>query len=69
VTDINGETHKSNTTVRVGYHSLMLSATVPHRIETKDKNEIKLNSTNLNLEFQATKGEVKLYFISPFSKN
>lgn len=68
VTDINGETHKSNTTVRVGYHSLMLSATVPHRIETKDKNEIKFNSTNLNLEFQATKGEVKLYFISPFSK-
>lgn len=68
VTDINGETRKSNTTVRVGYHSLMLSATVPHRIETKDKNEIKLNSTNLNLEFQATKGEVKLYFVSPFSK-
>ncbi len=68
VTDINGETHKSQTTVRVGEHSLMLTTTVPHRIETKDKNEIKLNSTNLNLEFQATKGEVKLYFVSPFSK-
>lgn len=67
VTDINGETRKSQTTVRVGYHSLMLTANVPPRIETKNKNEITLKSTNLNGEFIATKGEIKLYFVNPLS--
>ena len=66
VTDINGETHTSETTVKVGYHDLIINANIPDRIETKNKNEITLTSTNLNGEFLATKGEVKLYFVSPF---
>ncbi|TDE42484.1 hypothetical protein E0I26_13495 [Flavobacterium rhamnosiphilum] len=67
VTDINGETHQTQTTVRIGYHSLTLSTTIPRRIETKNRNEITLTSTNLNGEFLATKGEIKLYYVSPFS--
>lgn len=67
VTDINGETHTAETTIKIGYHDLMLNAQIPNRIDTKDKNEIKLSSTNLNGEFLAAKGEVKLYFVSPFS--
>ena len=67
VTDSNGETHQANTTVKVGYHDLVLQASVPHEIETKDKNEILLKSTNLNGEFLAVKGEVKIYFVSPLS--
>lgn len=67
VTDINGETHTSETTIKVGYHDLILNAIIPNRIETKDKNEITLSSTNLNGEFLAAKGEVKLYFVSPFT--
>lgn len=67
VTDSNGETHQKRTNVRVGYHSLTIAATVPNRIETKNKNEIELKSTNLNGEFLATKGEIKLYYVSPFS--
>lgn len=67
VTDINGETHKTQTTVRIGYHSLILTATIPQRIEAKNNNEILLKSTNLNGEFLATKAEIKLYYISPFS--
>lgn len=67
VTDINGETHKTYTSVNIGYHSLKLSTTIPKRLETKDKNDIILNSTNLNGEFLATKGELKLYYTSPFS--
>ncbi|WP_348823573.1 alpha-2-macroglobulin family protein [Flavobacterium aestuarii] len=65
VTDINGETHTAVTTIKVGYHDLMLNASVPYSIETKNKNEIILNSTNLNGEFKAVKGEIKLFLISP----
>ncbi|WP_316636366.1 alpha-2-macroglobulin family protein [uncultured Flavobacterium sp.] len=67
VTDINGETHTSETIIKVGYHDLIINANIPNRIETKDKNEITLSSTNLNGEFLAAKGEIKLYFVSPFS--
>ena len=67
VTDINGETHEAQTTVKVGYHDLMLNLTAPNRIETKDKNEIEISTTNLNGEFLATKGEIKIYFVAPFS--
>ncbi len=66
VTDINGETHESTTTVKVGYHDLILEAAMPNKIQTKDKNEIFLTSTNLNGEVKATKGEVKIYFIRSF---
>jgi TonB-dependent SusC/RagA subfamily outer membrane receptor len=65
VTDINGETHTAVTTIKVGYHDLVLNASIPIAIETKDKNEITLNSTNLNGEFKAVKGEIKMYFVSP----
>lgn len=67
VTDINGETHDAETIVKVGYHDLVLGASIPNQIKTKDKNEIILTSTNLNGEFLAAKGEIKIYFESPFS--
>ncbi len=66
VTDLNGETHTAQTVVKVGYHDLILNVSVPSTIETKDKTEITLSSTNLNGEFLAAKGEVKLYFVRPF---
>lgn len=66
VTDINGETHTAVTTIKVGYHDLVLNAFTANSIETKNKNEITLSSTNLNGEFKATKGEIKLYFVNPF---
>ncbi|MGZ9675005.1 alpha-2-macroglobulin family protein [Flavobacterium sp. GNP001] len=66
VTDINGETHTAVTTIKVGYHDLVLNAFIANRIETKNKNEINVNSTNLNGEFKATKGVIKLYYVSPF---
>ncbi len=66
VTDINGETHQTVTTVKVGYHDLVLSAKIPNEIATKDKNSVILNSTNLNGEFLAAKGELKIYYLRPF---
>jgi uncharacterized protein YfaS (alpha-2-macroglobulin family) len=67
VTDINGETHSSLTTVKIGYHDLILNAQIPNTIETKNNNEIALSSTNLNGEFLAVKGEIKLYYLNPLS--
>ncbi|MDR7209065.1 TonB-dependent receptor plug domain-containing protein [Flavobacterium piscis] len=67
VTDINGETHTAETIMKIGYHDLLLSATISNEIETKNKNKISLTSTNLNGEFLAVKGELKLYYVSPFS--
>jgi TonB-dependent SusC/RagA subfamily outer membrane receptor len=67
ITDINGETHDAETTVKVGYHDLILGVSIPDQIETKNNNEITLTSTNLNGEFMAAKGEIKIYFVSPFS--
>ncbi|WP_264553382.1 alpha-2-macroglobulin family protein [Flavobacterium sp. N2038] len=67
VTDINGETHSALTTVKIGYHDLILNAQIPNTIETKNKNEITLSSTNLNGEFLAVKGEIKLYYLNPLS--
>ncbi|HTG64835.1 MAG TPA: MG2 domain-containing protein, partial [Flavobacterium sp.] len=65
VTDINGESHSVNTVVKIGYHDLTLTASIPNQIETKNKNEILLSSTNLNGAFLATKGEIKIYYIRP----
>ncbi|OYX23596.1 MAG: hypothetical protein B7Z06_10020, partial [Flavobacteriales bacterium 32-35-8] len=66
VTDLNGETHSTETIVKVGYHDLILSASIPNQIETKNNNEILLSSTNLNGTFLATKGEIKIYYVRPF---
>lgn len=67
ITDLNGETHSAETTIKVGFHDLIINASLPNEIETKDKNEINLSSTNLNGEFLAAKGEIKLYFVKPLS--
>lgn len=67
VTDINGETHNSQTTLKVGYHDLELKTTVKDAISTKNKNDITLTSKNLNGEAKAVKGEVKIYFLNPIS--
>ncbi|CAM3679023.1 carboxypeptidase-like regulatory domain-containing protein [Flavobacterium chungbukense] len=67
VTDINGEAHDANTSVKVGYHDLELNALIANEISTKNKNEVQLISTNLNGEFSAIKGEIKIYYLNPFS--
>ncbi|RXM48125.1 MG2 domain-containing protein [Flavobacterium sp. YO12] len=67
VTDINGETQTAKTTIKVGYHELVLNASVPYYIVTKNENKIKITSTNLNGEFIPAKGHLKIYLTTPFS--
>ena len=62
ITDINGETRSTSTLVRVGYHSQELSILVADKINKKSKeNKITIETKNLNGEFVATKGILKIY--------
>ncbi|SDM75516.1 alpha-2-macroglobulin family protein [Kriegella aquimaris] len=62
VTDINGETHSATTTVRAGYHVLTANIGVANTLD-KDKSDIKItiSTNNLNGQFVATKGTLKMY--------
>ncbi len=64
VTDINGETHSSSTTVSVGYKALRVS--VPFNNINKDTvtpvlSEFPINTTNLAGEFEPAKGTIKIF--------
>ncbi|MEG1237472.1 MAG: MG2 domain-containing protein [Flavobacterium sp.] len=67
VTDINGETQTAKTAIKVGYHNLVLNASVPNYIVTKNENKIKITSTNLNGEFIPANGDLKIYLTNSFS--
>lgn len=62
VTDINGETHSTSTTVSVGYHALTASISVGGILD-KDKNDhlLTIATNNLNGEFVPAKGTLKIY--------
>jgi len=62
VTDINGETRSATTIVKVGYHSLIASILVDDKIDKNQKETIvKIKTKNLNDEFVAAKGIIKIY--------
>lgn len=67
VTDSRGETQTAETLVKVGYHTLELSAEIPSVLNTKNENSVKLSSSNLNGSFLATKGIIEIYFKTPLS--
>ncbi|MCX6234720.1 MAG: MG2 domain-containing protein [Bacteroidetes bacterium] len=56
VTDINGETQTSETTVSVGYTALLINVDVPDGIDKSGKAEFKLLSTNLNGQKEPARG-------------
>ncbi|ARV16662.1 alpha-2-macroglobulin family protein [Polaribacter sp. SA4-12] len=62
VTDINGETRSATTTVKVGYHSLLATISLDDKID-KNQNEtsLKVDTKNLNGQFIAAKGTIKIY--------
>ena len=62
VTDINGETRSATIIVKVGYHALTASLQINPIVNKEEKqHKIKINTENLNNEFVATKGTVKIY--------
>ncbi|MGF1558736.1 MAG: MG2 domain-containing protein, partial [Flavobacteriaceae bacterium] len=62
VTDINGETHSTSTTVTVGYHTMRANMYLADPLD-KDKkdNKLTISTTNLNGMAVGAKGSVKMY--------
>ncbi|WP_027392572.1 alpha-2-macroglobulin family protein [Aquimarina latercula] len=62
VTDINGETRSTTTYVNVGYHALTASINIDSEIDkTKKGNILNITTQNLNNEFIANTGSLKIY--------
>ncbi|WP_139958403.1 alpha-2-macroglobulin family protein [Flavicella sediminum] len=62
VTDINGETHDTQTTIKVGYHALTSKISIPEKLDkTQTTHSIHLETKNLNNQFVAAKGILKIY--------
>ncbi|MCL5245052.1 MG2 domain-containing protein [Cellulophaga sp. 20_2_10] len=62
VTDINGETKSTYTVVNVGYHSLNATINVSSQIDKIKKDSVLyVNTSNLNGQFTAAKGSLKIY--------
>jgi uncharacterized protein YfaS (alpha-2-macroglobulin family) len=64
VTDINGETHSSTTTISVAYKSLLIGLQTSDIDKNKtDKKQFDITTTNLAGQFQAAKGQIKIYLL------
>ncbi|PKP16225.1 MAG: hypothetical protein CVU07_07640, partial [Bacteroidetes bacterium HGW-Bacteroidetes-23] len=61
VTDINGETHTANLTVRVGYHNLKTNWILTSNMDVQNKNSVVIESNNLNDEPISSKGKLTIY--------
>lgn len=61
VTDINGETHSTQTSVVVGYQALQLNVSSDEIIDQTAVKPIRFTTTNLNGVAEATKGNFAVY--------
>jgi len=61
ITDINGETRSSFTTIVVGYTSMAASMTIPSPIEKDSDSPLKIVTTNLNGQPVTGSGKVKVF--------
>lgn len=63
VTDINGETHSASTSVSVGYKSLKVNTGITNIDVDNPVDQFSIETTNLSGEFQAAKGQIKIYLL------
>jgi len=61
VTDINGETHSSQTYVSAAYTALNLSVNIPSLLEKETKDAFAISTTNMSGQFEPGKGNVEIY--------
>lgn len=64
VTDTNGETRNSNTTVTVGYKSLILNLTAPSIVVADSSQQISITTKNLSNEKEPANVKVKIYSVA-----
>lgn len=60
VTDINGETHEAETTVSVGYQSLLITTNLPEEVNLDKGFRFSLATTNLNGEKEKASGIIRI---------
>ncbi len=61
VTDISGETHSSETTVRVGYKALEIGVSLPDAINKAKQDSISLYANNLNGKSESTQVQLSIH--------
>jgi uncharacterized protein YfaS (alpha-2-macroglobulin family) len=61
VTDINGETHSTQTSVSIGYHSLLLSNNIPNELANTSPFTLVVKATNLNNQPITAKGKLEIH--------
>ena len=61
VTDINGETHSSQTYVSAAYTALNLNVSIPSLLEKENKDAFAIYTTNMSGQFQFASGKVEIY--------
>ena len=61
VTDLNGETHSSTQIVSVAYNALIVDVDIDEKINSKQKNYFKINTTNQNGNPEKADGNIKIY--------
>ncbi|WP_298765658.1 MG2 domain-containing protein [uncultured Polaribacter sp.] len=62
ITDINGESRSATSIIKVGYHALIASISLDDTIDKNRKETLlKIDTKNLNDEFVAAKGNIKIY--------
>ncbi len=61
VTDINGETHSSQTVVNAAYTALNLNVAIPTLIEKENKDAFVISSSNMSGQFESAQGKVEIY--------
>jgi uncharacterized protein YfaS (alpha-2-macroglobulin family) len=64
VTDLNGETHSTQTYVSVGYKSLNLNLTLPAQMDINAPEKLKISSTNLNGTDEPAQGKITMHALS-----
>ncbi|MGB1103540.1 MAG: alpha-2-macroglobulin family protein [Crocinitomicaceae bacterium] len=60
VTDINGETHSTSASVRVGYHGLLLGNNIPGDLDASNDFVCRVSTRNLNYETISAAGDIKI---------
>ena len=68
VTDINGETHSSQTYVNAAYTALNLNVSIPSLLEKENKNAFAIYTTNMSGQFEAAQGKVEIFKLKEPSK-
>ncbi len=68
VTDINGETHSSQTYVSAAYTALNLNVDIPSMLEKENTGAFAIYSTNMSGQFEKAAGTVSIYKLKEPSK-